>query len=89
MEDFVAENLLEDRLRLRVVGNQIAVDREAAGGRLLGDVQEGEETMIRLVLDREIVESVPPGSGDPLKSVFNRLERVRRSAAPRWRNRSP
>ena len=58
MEHFVAQDLLEDRARLRIVVHQLAIDREAAGGRLFGDVQEREQPMIRLVLDAQIVEAV-------------------------------
>ena len=65
MEDFIAQDLFENRARLRIVIHELAVDRETAGGGFLRDVQEGEQTMVGLVLDLEVVQPVPAGSGVP------------------------
>ena len=90
VEDFVAQDLLEDRPRLRVVVDQLAIDREAAGGGLLRDVQEREQAMVRLALDAQIVEAVAAGQRRAVeKTSFAVAARVRSSAAPRSRNRSP
>ena len=61
VEHFVAENLLEDRARRRIVVDDVAIDRETAGGRLLGHVQEREQPMVGLAFDAQIVEAVAAG----------------------------
>jgi len=61
VEDFIAQDPLEDRERLRIVVHQLAIDLEPAGGRFLGDVQEGEQAVVGLPLDAEIVEAVTTG----------------------------
>jgi len=61
MKDFIAKDLFEDGARLRIIIHEITVDGEAACGRFLRHVQKGEETMIRLILDREIVETMAAG----------------------------
>src|SRR4029077_15866811 len=58
MKHFIAQNLLEDRARRRVVVHELPVDRETAGRRLLGDVEEREQPVIRLALDAQVVEAV-------------------------------
>ena len=58
VEDFVPQNVLEDRSRGRIVVDQLAIDRKSAGGRFLGHMQECEQTMIRFAVDPEIVETV-------------------------------
>jgi hypothetical protein len=61
MEDFIVEDLFENRARVGIVRDEITVDREAARGGSFRDVQEGEQTMVRLVLDGQIVETMPAG----------------------------
>ena len=51
VEHFVAEDLFEDRARRRIVVDDLAIDREAAGGGFFGDVQEGEQAMVGLAVD--------------------------------------
>ena len=61
VEDFIAEDLLEDFARVRIVVHELPVDREAAGGGLLRDVQERQQAMVGLVLDGQVVQPVPAG----------------------------
>ena len=65
VEHLVAQNLLEDRPRLRIVIDDLAIDREPAGGRLLRHMQEGEPAIISLVRNGEILETVPTRKGIP------------------------
>jgi hypothetical protein len=55
---FVAQNLFEDGAGLRIVVDELAVDRESAGSGFLGDVQKRQESMIGFAVDAEIVETV-------------------------------
>ena len=59
MEHLVAQDLVEDGARRRVVGHQLSIRGEAAGGRLLRHVQEGQEPRIGLAFDAD----VEPGEG--------------------------
>ncbi len=61
MEHFVAKDLLEDRARRRIVADNVAINRETARGRLLRDMQEGEQAMVGLAFDRQVVETVAAG----------------------------
>jgi len=58
MEHFVAQDLLEDRTRRGIVVHELAVDREAACRRFLGDVEEREQPVIGLAFDAEIVKAM-------------------------------
>ena len=53
-----------------LVRDDVAVDREARGGDLLGEVEEGEQRRIALVLDAQVVEPALAGGEPP------RLERA-------------
>ena len=61
MKYFVAENLFEDRTRVRVIVHELAIDRKPSGRGFLRHVQEGEEAMIRLAVDAKVVEAVAAG----------------------------
>ena len=61
VEHFIAEDLFEDRARRRIVVDDIAIDREAAGGRFFRHMQEREQPMIGLAFDGQIVEAVAAG----------------------------
>ena len=61
MEDFVAQDLLEDRARRRVVVDALPIDRKAAGRSFFRDVQEREQPWIGLVFDDEVVEPMSAG----------------------------
>ena len=76
MKHFVAEDLVEDRPRRRVVVDDVAVDRETAGGGLLGDVQEGEQRLVALFVDAQIVDAVIA-----VRHPARRGDRRRRQAA--------
>ena len=58
VEHFIAEDLFEDRARRRIVVDDIAINREAAGRRFLCHVQEREQAMVGLAFDGQIVEPV-------------------------------
>src|SRR3954466_14223441 len=60
VEDFIAQDRLEDRAGLGIVIDHLSVDLEPAGRRFLSDVEEGEQAVIRLPFDVEIVEAVAP-----------------------------
>ena len=61
VEDLVSQDRFENRPRLRIVVDQLAIDLEPPGRRFLGDVQEREQAVIRLPFDAEIVEAVAAG----------------------------
>ena len=90
MKDFVSQDLLEDRPRLRIVVDQLAIDRETAGGRFLRHVEEREQTVVGLAIDPEVVEAVTARQRIAVEQD-RRAPRLsaRSSAAPRSRNRSP
>ena len=67
MEDFIAQDLFEDGARLRVVIHELPVDRKTAGGGFFRHMQEGEQTMVGLVLDRQVVQPMPAGKGSPVE----------------------
>src|SRR6266852_9024496 len=52
----VFENAREDRAGDRIDVENFSIDDEAAGGRFLREVQEGEQRFVALRLDAEIVE---------------------------------
>ena len=58
VKHFVPQDLLEDRARLRIVVDQLAVDRKSAGGGFLRHVQERQQSMIRFAVDAKIVEAM-------------------------------
>ena len=58
VEHFVAQDLFEDRAGGRIVVHDLLVNREAAGGRFLRDMEEREQPIVGLVGDAEIVEAV-------------------------------
>jgi hypothetical protein len=61
VEDFVAQDLLEDCARGRIVVHDVPIDLEPAGSGLFRDVQEGEQPMVRLAVDLEVVQPVAAG----------------------------
>jgi hypothetical protein len=61
VKHFVAQDLFEDRARRRIVIDDITIDREAAGGGLFCHVQEGEQAMVRLALDAQVIKPVAAG----------------------------
>ena len=65
---------------MRIVVHELPVDREAAGGGLLREVQEGEQAMVGLVLDGQVVEPVPAGQR---RAVEERLQARRTRAEER------
>ena len=67
VEDFIMQDLFENGARLRVVVDELPIDREAAGGGFFRHVQEGEQTMVGLVLDRQVVQPVAAGKGSPVE----------------------
>ena len=84
VEHFVAQDLFEDRARRRIVVDDIAIDRETAGRRLLRHVQEREQTMVGFSFDGQVVEPVAAGKGTACRTApWNESRAVRRRAAPR------
>ena len=73
VEHLVAQDLLEDRTRLRVIRHTVAIDLEAAGGGLLRDVEKREEPRIGLVLDAQIVEPVAARQRCAVEECVRRL----------------
>ena len=67
VEDFIVQDLFEDGARLRIVIHELPVDRKAAGGGFFRHVQEGEQAMVGLVLDRQVVQPVPAGERRPVE----------------------
>jgi hypothetical protein len=61
VEHFIAEDLFEDRARRRIVVDDLAINRETAGGSFFRNVQKGEQTMVGFSFDGEVVEPVPAG----------------------------
>jgi hypothetical protein len=61
VEDFVSEDLLENRAGVGIVVDEFPIDREPSGGGLFRDVQERQQPMIGLAVDGEIVEAVSAG----------------------------
>jgi len=66
--------------RVWIVVHELPVDREAAGGGLLRDVQERQQAMVGLVLDGQIVQPVPAGQR---RAVEERLQARRTGAEER------
>jgi len=58
VEDFVAQNLVEDRARLRIVVDDLAIDSEASGCGLFRDVQKREQPLVRFVRHAEVIETM-------------------------------
>jgi len=78
VKHLVVEDVLEDRAGGGVVLHDVAINGESARGRFLGDVQKGEQAIVGLLIDLEIVEAVA-GGGDP-ESVGG-WSRIRRQLA--------
>ena len=72
VEDFVAQDLLEDFPRGRIVVDDVPVDLEAARCGLFRDVQKGEQPMIRLAVDAQVVEAMVP-----LANMFGYVNELR------------
>src|SRR5206468_12744072 len=58
MKHFVPEDFFEHSARRWIVINDVAIDRETAGGSLFRHMQKGEQTMVGLAFDAQIVEAV-------------------------------
>jgi hypothetical protein len=75
MKHLIAENVVKDALGGGIGLQRVAIDGEAAGGRFLGDVKEGQHRAVRLLIDLQVIEAVSAGC----KPVLSRG----RLAAPR------
>ena len=51
VKHFIAEDFFEDRPCRRIVSDDVPINREAAGRRFLGHVQEREQAMVGLAFD--------------------------------------
>ena len=81
MKHFVAQDLFEDRARRGIVIDDITIDREAARGGLFCHVQEGEQAMIRLAFDAQVVEPVATGQGARIETDLARRSRPQKVGA--------
>ena len=75
MEDFIAHDVFENRPRRRIVVDDLAIECEAAGGGLFGDMEKGEEAIVGLIPDGQILEAVPAG-----QRIAGRSPRLRRAS---------
>jgi hypothetical protein len=72
VKHLVAQNLLEDLARGRIIVHELPIQREAARGRLLRDMQKGQQPIVRLALDLQVVESVSAGQWIAVQLDFAR-----------------
>src|SRR5258706_13280447 len=58
MKHLIAKNVVKDALGGRIRLQCVAIHGEAAGGRFLGDVQEGQHRVVRLLIDLQAIEAM-------------------------------
>src|SRR5437870_13795127 len=84
MKCLITQNLVEDRAGCRVMSQHFAINGKSAGGGLLRQMKEGEQSVVRGIVHRQVVQCALAGR-EPVGlkgGIRARWEGARQAAAP-------